>query len=134
MSRSVLLYFAVGVILVSGAFNLFDHVNPGTNIALKEELIQHRWVVAEVRHTGESAELTKKYNSTIWQFLHDGEFVQFSNDILAHSGEWKLKGNMLQLKTDGEQNEKIYQPERLRRNELLLKSDTQEVRLLKLSN
>lgn len=134
MSKSALLYLSVVVMMVSGAFKLFDYVTPGTNAALTETLIRHRWVVSEVQPAGDHAELSEDYNSTIWQFLQYGKLLQFSNDILTHTGEWQLKGEMLHLKWGTEVNEKIYQPERLRRNELVLKSDTQNVRLLKLSN
>lgn len=96
--------------------------------------MKYRWVITEVRGQEEKAELPNQLIASSIQFLKENEFVQFSNDILVHSGEWSLKGNKLRLLIAGEQQEKVFTVERKRKNELMLKSDQQEIRLLKLSN
>lgn len=135
MSKSGFLYFSFFIIiLVSGAFNLFDHINLKPGVQLNDELMKYRWVITEVRGQEEKAELPNQQIASSIQFLKEDEFVQFSNDILVHSGEWSLKGNKLRLLIAGEQQEKVFTVERQRKNELRLKSDQQEIRLLKLSN
>lgn len=135
MNKAGFLYFSFFiVILVSGAFNLFDHVNLKPGVQLNDELMKHRWIISEVRELEEKAGQPNQQTAGSWQFLKEKQFVQFSNDILVHSGEWSLKGNKLHLLMADEQQEKIFTVERKRKNELMLISDQQEIRLLKLSN
>lgn len=135
MSKSGFLYFSFFiVILVSGAFNLFDHVNLKPGEQLNEELMRHRWVITELREPEQKTGQPDRQIASSLQFLEEKRYVQFSNDILVHSGEWSLKGNKLHLLIAGEQHEEIFTVERKRKNELRLKSDQQEIRLLKLSN
>ena len=92
----------------------------------------HQWVVAEAVDPLSLKDHTDRFGAEVWQFLQSGGFVQFNNDIIENTGEWKCRKGQIILSSEEESEPKIYQLEKVRGNELVLSSNEIKIRLLKL--
>jgi hypothetical protein len=134
MQRVLFLYALFLALLLLGAVSFPDEVKAVAKSNPNKELGYHQWVITSAHELDSGKNLSDEYTSTVWQFLEEGHFLQFKEDVMIQNGKWSMKGNKLQLRMDDLGDAKEFSLQLLRRNELILKNREMEIKLLKLVN
>lgn len=134
MLKVSFLYLIFIAFLLIGSVSFLEDANAGKDPALSNELLLHQWVITGVEDLETGENISAQYASTTWQFLEEGIFLQFENNVIRQTGTWKLNGSRLKLKQAEVEESREFSVERLRRNELVLQGEKQKIRLLKLVN
>lgn len=131
------LYVAMFAILFLGFVSLLDNGRAEAGHGLfnsAEEILLHQWVVTEATDKESNRDLSGEFNGLSWQFLKDGAFVVFRDQVIDRTGEWKLKDQVLLVQYDTSEVQERFKIHRLDRTEMLLIAGNTQLKLLKLDD
>ncbi len=97
----------------------------------QESALMNRWIVAEAVDPVSNINLEDDFRALSWQFLQNGGFVRFEEQIIDKTGEWRLKGQELTIREEGKAETKKFYIEKLTQRELLLSGTDIKIRLLR---
>ena len=131
------LYVALVSFLFLGVISVLDNGRAEAGLGLfnsTEEILLHQWIITEAVDKELEKDLSREYDGLSWQFLQDGVFVVFKDQVIDETGKWQLKNNILLIKHDTAEVKQQFVIQQLDRTEMHLKAGDVQLRLLKLDD